>query len=237
MSGKSTMSRRDFLLLAGGTICAAVLPCNMVAASDGRKSAVKFIESMCGKDGEIQRRILIAYASRCGSTGEVADGIGQTLCETGVSTEVRLVGKVRDLSPYQSVILGSAVRAGKWLPEAADFVKKHQDTLCRIPVAYFVVCMTMRDDTIENRRRALTFLDPLYKLAPRVKPRDIGLFAGATDFNKLSFVHRSILKAKGIPEGDFRNWEAIRTWAVNVQPVLLSEAGEESGNRDWMQLL
>lgn len=215
------MNRRDFLLLAGGTICMTMLPYKKVAASDGRQSTIKFVESTCGKDGKIPKRILIAYASRCGSTGKVAEAIGQTLCGTGISTEVRLVDNVKDLSPYQAVILGSAIRVGKLLPEAVAFVKKHQDTLRRIPVAYFVVCVTMRDDTIENRRTASAFLDPLCKLAPRVKPVDRGLFAGATDFRKLSFVHRSILKAKGIPEGDFRNWEAIRTWTLKVRPELV----------------
>lgn len=222
MSGKNTMSRRDFLLLAGGAICTSVLPYNMVAASDGRQSGIQFIESTCENDEKMPGRILIAYASRCGSTGEVADAIGQTLCGTGVSADVRLVENVDVLSPYQAVILGSAIRIGKWLPEAVDFVKKHRDTLSRMPVAYFVVCISMRDDTIENRRTASAYLDPVYKLAPGVKPRDVGLFAGATDFKKLSFVHSSILKAKGIPEGDFRNWEAIRTWAASVRPALLA---------------
>lgn len=220
MNGKVTMSRRDFLILAGGTICTTLLPCSAVAASVGRKPATKFIESTCEKEGNIQRKILIAYASRCGSTGEVADTIGRTLCGTGVSTEVRLVEDLNDLSPYQAVILGSAVRVGKWLPEAAAFVKKHRDALSRMPVAYFVVCMTMKDDTLENRRKASAFLDPVRKLAPRVKPVGTGLFAGATDFRKLSFVQRSILKSKGIPDGDFRNWDAIRAWAVNLRPAI-----------------
>ena len=221
MNEKSKINRRDFLILAGGTICMSMLPYNKVSASDWEQSGIKFIESTCGKDGNMPGRILIAYASRCGSTGEIAEAIGQTLCGTGVPTDVRLVKNVDVLSPYHAVILGSAVRAGKWLPEAVAFVKKHQDTLSRIPLAYFVVCMAMKDDTIENRRRASAFLDPLYEAAPLVKPVDTGLFAGATDFNKLSFINRSILKAKGIPEGDFRNWDAIRTWTVNVRPALL----------------
>ena len=221
MRGKITMSRRDFLVLAGGTICTAMLPYNMAAASNRRHSDIKFIESSCEKEEKSPRKILICYASRCGSTGEVAEAIGQTMCGKGVSTEVRLIENVNTLSPYQAVIIGSAIRVGKWLPEAVDFVKKYQDTLSRMPVAYFLVCMTMRDDTIENRSKASAFLGPLYNLAPQVKPVDSGLFAGATDFKKLSFVNRSILKAKGIPEGDFRNWEAIRTWAVNVRPALL----------------
>ena len=221
MSGKFKMSRREFVMLAGSTICTSMLPYNKVLASGGLQPEIKFKESTCGSDKETKGRILIAYASRCGSTSEVAEAIGQTLCETGVSTDVRLVGNADVLSPYGAVILGSAIRAGKWLSEAVTFVEKHQESLSRIPVAYFVVCMAMKENSIETRRRARAFLDPLYELAPRVKPVGTGLFAGATDFNKLSFINRSILKAKGIPEGDFRNWEAIRKWAVNVRPALV----------------
>jgi menaquinone-dependent protoporphyrinogen oxidase len=126
---------------------------------------------------------------------------------------------VNDLSSYQAVILGSAIRMGKWLPETVEFLKKHQDALSRVPVAYFVVCLTMKDDTADNRRTALAFLDPVRKQVPQVKPVDIGLFAGAVDFNKLSFVYSLILKVKGAPEGDFRNWETIRTWATSVRPA------------------
>jgi menaquinone-dependent protoporphyrinogen oxidase len=149
----------------------------------------------------------------------VAEAIGQTLCETGAAVDVRLVGNVNDLSSYQAVILGSAIRMGKWLPETVEFLKKHQDALSRVPVAYFVVCLTMKDDTADNRRTALAFLDPVRKQVPQVKPVDIGLFAGAVDFNKLSFVYSLILKVKGAPEGDFRNWETIRTWATSVRPA------------------
>lgn len=134
--------------------------------------------------------------------------------------DVRLVGNVNDLSPYQAVIAGSAIRMGKWLPEVVGFVKTHQDTLSRVPVAYFVVCMTMKDDMVENRPKVLAYLDPVRKQVPQVKPVDVGLFAGMVDFSKLSFVHSLMLKVKGAPEGDFRNWEAIRTWAAGMRPAL-----------------
>ena len=69
------ISRRDFLLLAEGAILSLMLPYKMAASSDTRQSTVEFIESTCGKDEKMKNRILIAYASRCGSTGGVADAI------------------------------------------------------------------------------------------------------------------------------------------------------------------
>jgi menaquinone-dependent protoporphyrinogen oxidase len=215
------ISRRDFLALSAGVVCVPLLY-RTAAGASGRHTEPAFVESTCRKDGKMNSNVLVAYASRCGSTGGVADAIGQALCTTGASVDVRLVEHVRDLSPYQSVIVGSAVRMGRWLPEAIDFVKQHRDTLARMPTAYFVVCLTMKDDTPENRTKVLAYLDPVRKEAPQMQPANIGLFSGALDFSKLSFVYKSVMKAKGGPEGDFRNWAAVRAWASGVGPTLLT---------------
>jgi menaquinone-dependent protoporphyrinogen oxidase len=166
------------------------------------------------------KRILIAYASRCGPTGDIAETIGQTLCRSQAATEVRLIENVDDPGPYDAVILGSAIRAGTWLHVATGFVKNHQDTLRRMPVAYFVACTAMRDNTPEIRRKALAYLDPLFQSVPEVKPIDTGLFAGAVDYKKLSFFQRTVLKAKEIPEGDFCNFKEIRAWALKLHPAI-----------------
>jgi menaquinone-dependent protoporphyrinogen oxidase len=220
MSGKTETGRRSFLILIGGAISALTLPYDKVIAMETRQSAIEFRESSYEKDRKMKNRLLIAYGSRCGSTGGVAEAIGQVLSVAGAGVDVRLVGNVNDLSPYQAVIVGSAIRMGKWLPEAVEFVKTHQDTLSRVPVAYFAVCLAMKDHTVENRRKALGYLDPVRKEYSQVKPVDIGLFAGAVDYKKLSLAYGLILKVKGAPEGDFRNWEAIRTWAGGVRPAL-----------------
>ena len=70
----------------------------------------------------MSRRTLVAYASRAGSTAEVAEAIGRTLAEDGAQVDVRLVKEVADLSPYRAVVAGSAIQGGKWLPEAMQFV-------------------------------------------------------------------------------------------------------------------
>jgi menaquinone-dependent protoporphyrinogen oxidase len=220
MAGKTEIGRRSFLVLVGGALSALTLPYDKVIALETRQTAVELHVSGSEKDRKMKNRILIAYGTRCGSTGGVAESIGQVLSTTGTAVDLRLVKDVNDLSPYQAVIVGSAIRMGKWLPEAVEFVKTQQDTLSRLPVAYFAVCLAMKDDTAENRRKALGYLDPVRKQFPQVKPVDIGLFAGAVDYKKLSFAYGLILKAKGAPEGDFRNWEAIRTWAASVNPLL-----------------
>lgn len=220
MGGKVEMGRRSFLVLVGGAISALTLAYDKVIALEARQPPVKFCQSGSEKDKKMKNRVLIAYASRCGSTGGVAESIGQIFSEAGAAVEVRPVKEVNDPSLYQSVIVGSAIRMGKWLPEAVEFIKTHQERLSQIPVAYFAVCMTMKDDTTENRQKALGYLDPVRKQFSRVNPVDIGLFAGAVDHKRLSFAYSLILKVMGTPEGDFRNWEAIRTWAAGVRPTL-----------------
>jgi len=216
---KQGMSRRDFLLLSAGAVCTSILGHEIVGAAS-EKTGSKFIESSCQNAGTMKKRVLISYASRCGSTGGVAEAMGQALCGMGASADIRLVKNVNDLSPYDAVIVGSAVRRGKWLPEAVGFVRDNQDMLGRMPIAYFVVCLTMKDNTAENRSKVMAYLDPVRKEAPKIQPVAVGLFPGAIDFGKLSFVDKMFLTAKGGSEGDYRDWPAVKAWASAVGPML-----------------
>ncbi len=166
----------------------------------------------------MNEKILVAYASKCGSTGEVAEEIGQVLCKSGIEADVRLAKDVDDVNGYQAVVVGSAIRMGQWLPEAVKFVETHQVALNQIPVACFTVCMTMQEDTEENHREVMGYLEPLREM---VQPRDTGLFAGAMDYSKLPFFFRLMIKAMKVPEGDFRDWDSIRDWAAGLRPLLL----------------
>ncbi len=163
--------------------------------------------------------ILDPYASKCGSTGGVAEVIGQALCDQGAAVDVRLATEVNDLSAYQAVILGSAIRMGRWLPEAVKFVETQQDALKQVPVAYFTVCMTLQEDTEENRREVAAYVDPASEI---VQPVNVGAFAGAMDYGQLSLPFQLMIKMMKVPEGDFRNWDSIHTWGSNVHPMLLN---------------
>lgn len=167
-------------------------------------------------------KILIAYATKAGSTAEVAAEIGRVIeSKGGCQVDVCPVGKLNGVDGYDAVVIGSAIRAGKWLPEATKFVEKHRDTLGRVPVALFIVCLTLSEDTEENRRTVAAYLDPVRQV---VQPVDVGLFAGAMDYSKLPFTLRLLMKAMKSPQGDFRDWEAIRAWADNICPLLLQRA-------------
>lgn len=162
-------------------------------------------------------RILVAYATRAGSTAEVAETIANSLRSGGAAVDVCPVKQVSDLSPYRAVVLGSPVRMGRWLPEAFAFLKTHQAELSKIPVAYFVTCVTLTSNTVENRRTVDAYLDPARAI---LRPVSVGLFAGALDGSKVSFVDRLMIKAIKTPEGDFRKWDEIHLWADSLKPLM-----------------
>jgi len=222
MSVQNKINRKRFLALTGGAVGATALACCGLTTLGTRQPAVEFNESNCGGENEMsdQAKVLVTYASKCGSTGEIAEAIAQTLCKAGAAVDVRLAKDVTDVSPYRAVIVGSAIRMGRWLPEAIKFVETHQEPLSRVPVAYFLACMTLAEEgeMEENRRTVAAYLDPVHEM---VQPVDVGLFAGTMDYGKLPFVFRLIMKAMGTPEGDFRDWEGIRAWADGLHPSLL----------------
>jgi len=162
-------------------------------------------------------RILVAYATRAGSTAEVAQTIAKALSAAGAAVDVCPVKEVGDLSPYRAVVLGSPIRMGRWLPEAFAFLKAHQAELSRVPVAYFVTCVTLTSNTVENRRTVDAYLDPARAI---LHPVSIGLFAGAMDSSKLSLLDRLMVKATKTPEGDFRKWDEIHLWADSLKPLM-----------------
>ncbi len=161
----------------------------------------------------MEKRVLVTYASKYGSTGGVADAIGKELCGKGLAADVALIRNAGDLGLYQGAVVGSAIYMGKWMREATDFVKENREILSRIPVVYFLVCITLSQPTENSRAEALSYMEPILKAVPEIRPLGIGTFAGALDSSKLSWLNKRILKAKGLPEGDFRDWNGIRTWA------------------------
>ena len=163
-------------------------------------------------------KILVAYASRAGSTAGVAEAIGQTLAESGAQVDVRPMLEVTDLSPYRAVVAGSAIQERRWLPEAMQFMHTHQAALAQRPFAAFLVCMTMTMKNENYRRGVQDWLEPVRTL---VKPVSEGFFAGALDLRKVpSFRKRLMFRlsvAFGVwSEGDHRDWDAIHAWASGL---------------------
>ncbi len=161
-------------------------------------------------------KILVTYTSAAGSTGEIAEAIGQVFKDKGATVDVWPTKKVTDLSPYRAVVVGSGVRAGKVYGKTLKFLDQHQEALAKLPVAYFVVCLTMQEDTEEHRREVDTYVDQMRAKAPQVQPVNVGLFAGAMEYKKVPLPLRLIVKAMKVQEGDHRDWDAIRAWAADL---------------------
>jgi menaquinone-dependent protoporphyrinogen oxidase len=221
-------TRREFIVNGSIVVGAAISGMGLGGwlHSPNRATAgeISFPEPSCGTDKGKEKPILIAYASYCGSTCGVAEAIARAFCEKGAMVDVRLAKNVPGLEGYRAVVVGSAVRSASWWPEALSFVSQHEKTLAQMPVAYFLTCLALYNDTPEDRKRALGCFDPVLKASPGVKPVDMGCFAGALDYSKMGFVYRTVMKSKmkdkGVPEGDFRDWAAIKAWAESVFPYL-----------------
>jgi dipeptidyl aminopeptidase/acylaminoacyl peptidase/menaquinone-dependent protoporphyrinogen IX oxidase len=166
------------------------------------------------------RKILVAYATRHGSTEEVARAVGVAFSRAGHRAVVRPVEKVEELGGYSAVILGSPLYSGRMLPELEAFAKRHREEISRMPSAVFVTCLTMTQPTEKSVRKMLKKTRPLVEL---LRPRDVGLFAGVVNYADLGFFYRFMFRLMKIPEGDFRNWEVINRWAKDLVPVLTKE--------------
>ncbi len=222
MKQTKTITRRQFLVGAAG---ATVLAGGGLAYVATRQPVIEFATASCNAAGNSDK-VLVAYASQYGSTSEVAAAVGEVFCEQGTAVDVKQLTNIHDLTPYQAVILGSPIRSEAWTPEAVAFVEAHQAALSQLPVAYFLTCMTLglAGDTPEVRQRVAGYLDPVRAQIPAVQPVDVGLFAGALDYSKMSYAMQGLYRAfaEDDTDGDYRDWTAIRTWAAEVQPRLFA---------------
>ena len=216
------ISRRRFLTMGGAAIGASVLACGGVALLATRTPEIEPIEMSCGGESEMDK-VLVAYASKYGATAEIAEKIGQVLCEAGLDTDVLPANRVSDLAPYKAVVLGSAVYIGLWQRRAATFLKANEKALAERPVWLFSSGPTGEGDPVELMQ-GWRFPKSLQPVADRIRPRDITVFHGNVDAEKLNFIEKGMIRQVKAPFGDFRDWEAIAAWAAAIADAL-KEAG------------
>ncbi len=166
--------------------------------------------------------ILIAYATKYGSTAEIAEKIGQTLRDIGWRTDVRAAEEVRDLNGYQAVIVGSAVYAGTWRKEAVDLLTAYEAELAQRPVWFFSSGPTGTGDPSELMK-GWRFPEAQRPIADRVQPRDIAFFHGFINLKRLNLAEKLLVKGIKAPTGDSRDWNSITAWAANIAATLKAE--------------
>jgi menaquinone-dependent protoporphyrinogen oxidase len=155
--------------------------------------------------------ILVAYASKHGATEGIAQAIAGRLQERGKQAEARSVEEIEGLGGAEAVVLGSAIYAGSWIKDATSFAERHREALAAVPVWLFSSgpLGTEEEDEEQQPRQ-------LADLQEHLSPRDHRVFFGALDREKLGFAERMIVKAVKAPDGDFRDWDAIRGWADGI---------------------
>jgi len=207
--GQDRVTRRSFLV-AGAAVGAGWAPA--LAADD---PVIEFARESCG-DEAARLRVLVAYASLCGATGEIAAAIGKKLCEAHLRVDVRHLPEVTDLDGYEAFVIGSPIHAGTWMAEAMRFLCKRQDALAKAPVAYFIDCMALSSDKEESRQLARGYVERPLKLAPKIKPVALGMFAGKVDYAKMPERYHAIMRRIVPQDADARNWEAIGKWGEEL---------------------
>ena len=78
--------------------------------------------------------ILVAYATRAGSTQEVAETVTATLRETGLAVDIRPLRTVDSLEGYKAVVIGAPLYMFRWHKDALGFLKRHQGALSGRPL-------------------------------------------------------------------------------------------------------
>ena len=163
--------------------------------------------------------ILIAYATRSGSTREVAEAVAATLAENGIKNDLKAARAVNTLAGYQAVILGAPLYMFHWQRDALNFLSRLHADLAQRPVAIFA--LGPFHDEEKELQSARQQLDKELLIYPWLKPVEIQVFAGKYDPAKLSFPFNLLMVFPGnpmkkLPPSDERNWPQIKAWAAGL---------------------
>lgn len=167
----------------------------------------------------METRVLVAYGTKYGATAGIAEKIGQVLRAAGLTVDVKPAGQAGDPAAYDAVVLGSAVYIGRWRKEAARYLKTHEAALAQRPVWLFNSGPLGQGNAAEQAGE-LGFPKSLRPIADRIAVRDVAVFFGAVDLDRLNPLERWMLKNVKSPSGDFRDWDAIAAWAAGIAAAL-----------------
>ena len=162
-------------------------------------------------------RVLIVFASRNGSTAEIADAIGRELQSMGWEATVSELNAAKGVGGYNAVVIGGPLYMGRVVTEVGKFVGRHAKELCRIPVAAFTVGtspLSPNPAQVENAKKAL------HSAVSPLKPVTEVVFAGKLDPEKLSFFQKKLVALVKSPVGDFRDWDVIARWARELPGLM-----------------
>jgi menaquinone-dependent protoporphyrinogen oxidase len=172
-------------------------------------------------------KVLIAYASAKGSTAEVAARIGHGIAERGHQVTVLDVREVQSLGAFDSVVMGSAVHTGVWLPEMSEFTKRFRHELSEKPVWLWLSCIRVLEQHGEEHVREHYVNSEVLK---RMNLQEMAVFPGRLILDETDWNERWTLAARydgntwpsGF-NGDFRDWKTIDLWAASIAAALTAQ--------------
>jgi menaquinone-dependent protoporphyrinogen oxidase len=171
--------------------------------------------------------ILVTYATRYGSTQQVAKAIAATLRKRGLGVALQPAREVQSLDGYRAVVLGAPLYFGALHKDAQRFLTGHQQTVASRPVALFALGPTTQPRNEEEWQGVQDQLDQQLARYPWLAPVAVELFGGKYDPARLRLTDRLIASLPasplhGLPASDLRDWTAVRAWAGNLAATLQS---------------
>jgi menaquinone-dependent protoporphyrinogen oxidase len=163
-------------------------------------------------------QILVAYATRYGSTQEVAEAVAETLRERGLEVDVQPARDVRSLDSYSAVVVGAALYMYRWHKEARRFLSRHRKALAERPVAIFTLGPVHEPRDEEEWEGSREQLEKQLANVPWLEPVAVELFGGKFDPDAFRGPVKWFAGAE--PASDARDWDAIRAWASDLAAKL-----------------
>jgi menaquinone-dependent protoporphyrinogen oxidase len=152
--------------------------------------------------------VLVAYASKHGTTREVAEFVAQTLEMSGLAVEVEEAARVGSIAHYDAVVVGGGLYMGRWHKDARRLLERHRQALADVRLAVFGMGPDELEESkvVESRKQ----LDRALAATPELTPVAVAVFGGALKPETWRFPFSRL------PAFDARDWDEIEEWADQV---------------------
>ncbi len=205
--------RRQFLAYMTAGIGITTLTCAGAGAIASRRPVDIQFRKLAANRNPMNPLVLVTYASRAGSTMEIARTIALELEKRDFVFDICPIKRVESLKGYSHVVIGSAIRMGSPLPEVTHFIEEHRSEFGGIPLACFVVHLQHDGEDEASRKARVAYLDPIRN---QLLITHEAYFTGVYDPAKVTPIERLVGKMVKTPVGDFRDWAAIKDWAQSI---------------------